>query len=278
MNDIILLNLIVFKIRYYKHQYISILLIIILEIIRYIIKSTDNNSSNDKKNKKKDINPWLEFFLQIVRASIDAIFIGYSKLLMEVKFFSPYKVTYIFGLINLILILICYLILSFISVKGTNSYCFINYKEKCYIENLFSIFCDFTFLQFLGLFLLSILQGMYQFVYNFIIKDYTMCHFFLYYQFYSLYSNIRRKSSNNLIFSFVVIFCILEFFITFVFLELIQLNFCGLNKDIKLNIEKRALLETYETDSQKENRNSVVYNDNDYIKKYGELKEQKEEN
>ena len=76
----------------------------------------------------------------------------------------------------------------------------------------------------------------------------------------------------------LLFFCILEFFITFVFLELIQLNFCGLNKDIKLNIEKRALLETYETDSQKENRNSVVYNDNDYIKKYGELKEQKEEN
>ena len=265
-----LISLIVFKVRYYKHQYISILLIIILEIIRYIIKSTDNNSSNDKKNKKKDINPWLEFFLQIVRASIDAIFIGYSKLLMEVKFFSPYKVTYIFGLISLVIILICYLILSFISVKGTNSYCFINYKEKCYIENLFSIFCDFTFLQFLGLFLLSILQGMYQFVYNFIIKDYTMCHFFLYYQFYSLYSNIRRKSSNNLILSFVIIFCILEFFITFVFLELIQLNFCGLNKDIKFNIEKRTLLETYETDSQKENRNSVVYNDNDYITKYDE--------
>ena len=165
-----LISLIIFKKRYYKHQYISILFIIILEMIRYIIKP--NNISGFKQNyDRKDkygnetmpyighqrtINSWYEFFFQIVRATIDAIFIGYCKFLMEVKFFSPYKVTYLFGLICLVIILIIYIILSFISVEEKNKYNFIKYKGKYYIENLFSVFCDFTFLQFLGLFFFSI--------------------------------------------------------------------------------------------------------------------------
>ena len=272
-----IISLIIFKVRYYKHQYISILLIILLEIIKYIINITINNNDKSLNEENKDINPWFEFLLQTVRATIDAIFVGYSKLLMEVKFFSPYKATYLFGLISFIVILIAYIILSFISVEGTNSYCFIYYKEKCYVENLLSVFCDFTFLQFLGLFLLSIFDGIYQFTYNFIVRDYTICHFFIYFQFYSLYTNITERNKKKLTLSLIFIFSIFELFITFVFLELIQLNFCGLNKNVKSNIEKRALLETNENIFKNEGINSYVYDDDNYITQLNEVKEQNEE-
>ena len=269
-----IISLIIFKVRYYKHQYISILLIIILEIIRYIVKRTDNNNNDDED--EKNINPWVEFLLQISRALIDAIFAGYSKSLMEVKFFSPYKTTYIFGLICLIVIIITYIILTFISVESTSSSCFIKYKENCYIDNFFSIFSDFTFLQFLGILLYSIFMGNYQFAVIFIIKDYTICHLFLFYQISSLYSNIIESIKNKLVLSFIIIFYILEFFITFIFLELIQLNFWGLDQNIKINIEKRALTETYENYSSE--RDYLAYNDDDYVTKFNELKEQNEDN
>ena len=269
-----IISLIIFKVRYYKHQYISILLIIILEIIRYIVKRTDNNNNDDED--EKNINPWVEFLLQISRALIDAIFAGYSKSLMEVKFFSPYKTTYIFGLICLIVIIITYIILTFISVESTSSFCFIKYKEKCYIDNFFSIFSDFTFLQFLGILLYSIFMGNYQFAVIFIIKDYTICHLFLFYQISSLYANIKESIKNKLVLFFIIIFYILEFFITFIFLELIQLNFWGLDQNIKINIEKRALTETYENYSSE--RDYLAYNDDDYVTKFNELKEQNEDN
>ena len=287
-----LISLIIFKNRYYKHQYISILFIIIFEMIRYIIKpknksffkqnyEQNNKSGNETmpyRGQQRTINSWYEFFFQIVRAIIDAIFVGYSKFLMEIKFFSPYKVTYLFGLICLVVILIIYIILSFISVEEKNKYNFIKYKGKYYIENLFSIFCDFTFLQFLGLFLYSISSGIYQFLYNFIIKDYTMCHFFLYYQFNAVYSGIVGSTYNKLVFSIIIISAVFELFITFVFLELIELNFWGLNKNIKLKIEERALLETLENNrSENECMPILAYNDDEYITTLSDENEQKEE-
>ena len=265
--------------RYYKHQYISILLIIALEITRYIVKLNNNNNNNDNGNKSKSgnkMNTWVEFALQIVRAAVDAIFIGYSKLLMEIKFFSPYKATYIFGVISLISILIAYIILSFIKVNETKkNVCFIFYKNNCYIENLFSVFCDFTFKQFLGLFFYSVFSGIYQFLYIFIVKDYTMCHFFLYFQFYSVYTYIRYISKGRMnkgFLTIIIITTILEIFITFVFLELIELHFCGLNRNIKYNIEKRAITEELENDENVSRNSSLVYVDEDYVTKKKELK------
>ena len=40
---------------------------------------------------------------------------------------------------------------------------------------------------------------------------------------------------------------IIEILITFIFLEIIQLNFCGLNENLKKNIEERALLDNDES-------------------------------
>ena len=270
-----LVSLFIFKMRYYKHQYISILLIIALEITRYIVK-LNNNNNNDNGNKPKSgnkMNTWVEFALQIVRAAVDAIFIGYSKLLMEIKFFSPYKATYIFGVISLISILIAYIILSFIKVDETNkNVCFIFYKNNCYIENLFSVFCDFTFKQFLGLFFYSVCSGIYQFFYIFIVKDYTMCHFFLFFQFCSVLTYIYQGKMNKGILTIIIITSILEIFITFVFLELIELHFCGLNRNIKYNIEKRAITEELENDENVSRNSSLVYVDEDYVTKKKELK------
>ena len=122
-------SIFIFKMRYYKHQYISIIIIIALEIIRYIFKIKYNNNENEGRK----INSFEELLFQLLRALLDSVFIGYSKILMELKFLSPFKVTYIFGLQTLLIIIIIYIILSYITVDDNKSYCYVKYNNDCYI-------------------------------------------------------------------------------------------------------------------------------------------------
>jgi len=263
-------SLFIFKIRYYKHQYISIIAIIVLELSRYFTRLIKTESKDYR------IHPFVEFLLQILRALIDSVFLGYSKALMEFKFFSPYKATYIFGLICLITVLIAYIILSFISFipdEENKDHCFVKYNYKCYIENFFSIFSNFSFIQFLSFFIYSFCSGIYQFLFDFIVKDFTMCHIFLYYQFYAFYSSRRRFSiMDSFELTIIIITGIAELFITFVFLEIIQLNCCGLNENIKKNIQKRALLDSLDERSRNNSMASGLYADDDYYTNMKELK------
>lgn len=223
----------IFKLRYYKHQYLSIIIIIILEILRIIIK-------------KKDMNTIKNAGLQVIRAFIDSIFIGYSKALMEYKYFSPFKPLYIFGFINVIILLVISIIVSFIPV-GDSSFCQIMHEGKCYFDNIGSIFNEFSFVQFIGLFLYMISASGIQLLFNFIANNYTICHIFPYYIVYE-FSKIFIYDSIDLI--LLIIFCIIEFLIAFIFLEIIVLNFCGLNEYVKVNIEKRARLDTIIVDDK----------------------------
>lgn len=223
----------IFKLRYYKHQYLSIIIIIILEILRIIIK-------------KKDMNTIKNAGLQVIRAFIDSIFIGYSKALMEYKYFSPYKALYIFGFINVVILLVISIIVSFIPV-GDSSFCQIMHEGKCYFDNIGSIFNEFSFVQFIGLFLYMISASGIQLLFNFIANNYTICHIFPYYIVYN-FSGIFKYDSIVLI--LLIIFCIIEFLIAFIFLEIIVLNFCGLEEYVKVNIEKRARLDTIIVDDK----------------------------
>ena len=220
-----------------------------------------------------------EFLFQILRALLESIFNGYSKFLMDLKFFSPFKATYIFGLINLLIVIIIYMILSYITVDENKSYCYVKYNNNCYIDNFYSIFTNFTFIQFVGLFFYSIVIGILKVLFDFIVRDYTMCHIYLYYQFIVIYSFFKKKNNGTLSISINIVSIVIELLITLVFLEIIELKFCGLNKNIKENIEKRAMLDIVEKDSN--DNNSVlsgVYSDENYITNYKELKELSQEN
>ena len=223
----------IFKIRYYNHQYISIALIIILEIFRYIIKL-------DKLENIEDFI--IKAVLQVIRSFLDSIFIGYAKLLMEYKFFSLYKTLYIFGFINGICIIIIYIIATLTPVDPKSMLCSLKYKNNCYFVHFFSIFEEFNFIQFISLIFNMIGVTVNQFLFNYISNDYTICHIFPYYQIYVLYENTYKKKNNSLLI-YTVTTGIFEFLITLVFLEIIVLNCCTLNKNIKENIEKRALMD-----------------------------------
>ena len=250
----------IFKLPYYRHQKISILLIIFCEILRIIIKFLSENEIDTER--------LIGSFIQMFRAFIDSVFIGYLKVLMEDKFFSPYKALYIFGFINGLLVLLLYFIFTCISYESNennknNIFFELEYNGKLYFDNFYGIFEGFNFLKFIGL-LLDIIgvTGSCLF-FNFIVNNFTICHLFFYYQIYSFYGNIKSGSGSNLF--FVIIISIFELFITIVFLELIILHCFKLDKNVKKNIVERSVLDV---DNKDDNDDENDLNDDNYIVNY----------
>lgn len=265
-----LISYLIFKLHYYKHQYISIIIIIIVYVFQIILKLII-------KIEEEQRNLFLKISgIQIVRAFIDSLFIGYSKALMEYKYFSPYKALYIFGFINGIIMIIIYIIFNFITVELNSKFCSIIYEGKCYLDNLSSIFNGFSFAQFIGLFLYMIDTSGTQLIFNLIVNDYTICHIFPYFIAKAFYEIFKETS---LVFIISFILNSFEFLISFIFIEIIILNFCGLNKNVKKNIEKRAKLD-YEIQYNAHQGNLDINDDyeisendqNEEIKKINSLK------
>ena len=68
-----------------------------------------------------------------------------------------------------------------------------------------------------------------------------------------------------------IISLVLEIIFILIFLEIIELNFCNLNKNIKRNIEERAINEEFDNEN---NEDQIIYVDeenNYYIKAEAEL-------
>lgn len=88
---LLFISIFIYKTEFYKHQYISIIIITILGIYQYIIKIT-----NYYKNSSDFLTIIFDLVLQILIGIGEAIYFSYIKGLMNYKFFSPYKVCYIF--------------------------------------------------------------------------------------------------------------------------------------------------------------------------------------
>ena len=101
---------------FYKHQNISFLILIIVEIIKTIFLVIDKYSYY-----LEDI--FLIFF-NIIYSILYAIYYIYMKELMKYKYISPYKSNFMIGIINLPIIIIIYIIISFTPLgdKDNNYY------------------------------------------------------------------------------------------------------------------------------------------------------------
>jgi hypothetical protein len=74
---------------------------------------------------------------------------------------------------------------------------------------------------------------------NLILDNYTIFHLLLPWQIYESFNTIidSTKDTNNI---YLLPFHIFEIFFILVFIEFIELKFCGLNYNIKKNIQIRA--------------------------------------
>ena len=225
---LIIFSYLIYNIKFYKHQIYSISFIILLGMIRYLIKLITS--------KNVDI---LYLFMQLVTTFVESIVIVYIKGLMEYKYFSPYKICYVFGLVNNIIIIIISLI-AFFFVEYNDNDCYFQEGDICYFENLFKTFKDLGILRFLYIISFSIVFGILKLLSNIIINKYTIFHLFLFIQNKEFTNSLYNGISDIIMSVTISISYILEFFMILVFLEIIELNFWGLDENIKRNIKDRA--------------------------------------
>lgn len=273
-----ILSLFYFKWNYYNHQYIPFFILIIILISRYIYEIYLFSNFNIKI---QDI--LIELSLNSITFLFKAFYIGFTKkILMENYYFSPYKVCYVFGIINGLIISFLLLILS-LAPCNKGFFCSVEYNEQYYFDNIFNFFNENTFAQISLYLFVYITKTVVYILINMVIQNYSICHIFLLYEIIEFIPKIVAFISAILEPKIMVFFIsyFLEVILVLIFLEKIELNFCGLNKNLKKNIQKRADIEMQDSliedekiiNSFEVNNNYIVNFKNDLEKKDVDEKE-----
>ena len=270
-----ILSLFYFKWNYYNHQYIPFFILIIILISRYIYEIYLFSNFNIKI---QDI--LIELSLNSITFFFKALYIGFTKkILMENYYFSPYKVCYVFGIINGLIISFLLLILSVIPCnKGF--FCSVEYNEKYYFDNIFNFFNENTFAQISLYLFVYITKTVVYILINMVIQNYSICHIFLLYEIIEFIPKIVAFISAILEPKIMVFFIsyFLEVILVLIFLEKIELNFCGLNKNLKKNIQKRADIEMQDSLIEDEIKINSFEVNNNYIVNFKDDLEKKDVN
>lgn len=241
---LLLISIIFFKDTYYKHQYISVIFIISLGILRYIIKLSQKINIDETTSE----SVLLEILFHVTIYTCLSVYISLSKVFMEKFYISPWQTSLLVGIINLTLNLTLYIIFSCISSEEETTFFSLKYGNNYYIDNIINFFTEYSFLKVVLYFLCHLITSMRYIIFNVILKSYTVFHIFLSYQIVSFLRdiiNIFTADEYYIIFDILIIISfIIEVFASLVFLEIIELNFCDLNTNLKKNIELRAIADS----------------------------------
>ena len=116
---------------FYKHHYVSAITILIISIPQNILYFMSFII----------IPPILYIFCLLLISFLSSINYGLFKILMNKYYFSPYKLSYVIGLINMIILIIICIILTFIPCsEKTKFFCKIGDEEKNYFISFKSYF------------------------------------------------------------------------------------------------------------------------------------------
>ena len=230
---------------YYKHQYISFFILILVEAIKNIYFLTKASIFN--------IFFIFKFALSIIYSILYPIYYLYIKNLMKYKFISPVKCNFMIGMINFPLTILIYFIISFTSlgIKDNNNY---------YFDNIFYLFEDIGNMDAKNIIILislPLVYGILEFIIINIIYDYTIYHIYIpiLIIYFVEYIIDELKIFDKF---FLISIFLIELIMILILLEMIEINFCGLNKNLKRYIESRGII-----DSSLNNEN---HDDDDYDK------------
>ena len=205
------------KIKLYKHHYLCIVIIILIGL------SIDLALGNIQNDISNNISMFLLRFLREILFSLHDVVIKY---IIEKKYVSVYEISLSNGISNTLLFFIFAIFdYYFFHLDDFGEY-FNNFNST---ELLVAIGVLITQL---GLYLSAV----------FTIKNYTPCHDFIIFIFGQLAHYINFSTQSIIIF----ICFIFILFLSLIFNEIIELNFCGLSDNIKRNISLRAENEDFD--------------------------------
>ena len=215
--------------QYYRHHIVGQIIVLIPSTLVDIYRLY-------KSDKRKIHLNWQHYLVYFLDWVVENVVLTYKKYLMEIKFISPFVVCFLFAAVNLAYLLI----LLFLTIFNRYVLCF---QGKCF--NIFDY--DKTFDQNYKLVLIIIISiicdSIFFFFYYNIFNLFTTSNtLFFSYIYVTIYS-IKDGKDHNLelwgwILMSIAIFII--FIGQFIFLEIIELNFCDLNKYTRNNIAERA--------------------------------------
>ena len=258
-----------FVIKIYRHQKLSLIFIfstnfILLILLTFYKTHISLNDGISKINSYQYVAELLGsngyfiliFFLYIVCSNILSLSRVQSKKLMDIQYETPYRIIFFIGIIGSITIFITLIFTSFFSCS--ESFAKIACKNDNHMDSIQQYFSKlrdkFTnsinifFVELLIVYPLYLFVSFSQFACEMLITfhlnpNYILISDCLYNGIKQVISKIRGVTETDyFIVQFIAEMCSLIGYI--IFLEIIILNFFGLNKDIKKNIIKRGVDET----------------------------------
>ena len=211
----------IFKIKLYKHHYLSIALILLTGII---IDFSFENYQNDVSNN------YAKFLLRLLREILYSFHDVINKYIIEYKFGSIYEIGLSNGIINLILL----------GIFSIFNYYFLGFDK---FDEYFNNFDTNELIAVIILMITQILLYLCTLITN---RNYTPCHIFIIFVFGQLgiYINLSGKS-------IILIICLIFIlFFSLIFNEIIEINVFWLLDNTKRKIILRAESEDKDLDKK----------------------------
>lgn len=206
---------VILKSKFYKHQYLCLMIIVLLGIAINIDLYFYHNES-----KTGVIEVIIKYFSEI----IFSLGIVLNKFTIEKKFASPYDICFYQGILNLVLYIICLII----------------FKD---IDDFFSYWNELNNIEVYFFLILMIIQFIFNLFIFITLKNFTECHILI----IIVIAEMEPFCKDFVYHNFRSIIIISEFicilFMLLIFNEIIEINCCGLQKNTKNNIIKRAQIE-----------------------------------
>ena len=206
---------VILKSKLYKHQYLCLMIIIILGILININLYVYRNES-----KIEIIEVLIKYFSEI----IFSLGIVLNKFTIEKKFASPYEICFYQGIINLVLYIICLIIFND-------------------LDDYFTYWNELNNIEVYLFLIIMIIQFIFNLFIFITLKKFTACHILIIIVIAELEPFCKDLLNNNFNSIIIIIELICILFILLIFNEIIEINCCGLQKNTKKNIIKRAEIE-----------------------------------
>ena len=221
----------------YRYQVASFFLFLVFDVIYLAIIFID---------KSLKYNAFMLIFIFVSNFIISFV-ITYEKKILKNQFISVYKLCIFLGIFSLIFNIIASVITSIVSiyvnVDGRDKIYLFNYKY--YIEEV----DDHVLKEIILIFVFVILNGVNNILQLLTITYLSQNHVLITYIMLAIYYSILIKFQEieikTLTFAISIVFYLICFFILFIYLEIIQLNFWGISKDITIKKEFRSDVDKY---------------------------------
>ena len=227
----------ILKLKLHKHHYLCISVIIIRSIAYTIIF----NVYKKDPSKKNDIVPYIVSFLTEIVFSLTYVM---SKYFMLIKYIHPFEIMFFEGIFELFFSIMTLIISSCMGKLDNISH----FLEKFKYMEVF-ILISWIIVNFIyHAILFKVIDIFSPFYIHISILISEFLSFF--------FKPMDELSIGQLIF-YIISFIVSPFMIL-VFLEIIELNFCGLSEMTAKNIELRALLDSVNNDENDGGKISIV--------------------